>query len=37
MPPKPKEVSKKPPPPIVRPPISDSSLVYVPEDAIEGI
>lgn len=39
MPPKPdkKEMAKKPPPQIARPPISESSLVYIPEDAIEGI
>lgn len=37
MPPKSKEVSKKPPPAVIRPAISDSSLIYVPADAIEGI
>ncbi|KAL0848975.1 hypothetical protein ABMA28_013361 [Loxostege sticticalis] len=36
MPPKPKEVPKKPPPQVARPPISESSLLYVPDDAIEG-
>ncbi|XP_072936598.1 uncharacterized protein [Epargyreus clarus] len=36
MPPKPKEVVKKPPPPVLRPEISDASLNYVPEDAIDG-
>lgn len=35
MPPKPKD-AKKPSPPVNRPAISDSSLVYVPEDAVEG-
>ncbi|XP_075991486.1 uncharacterized protein LOC142986750 [Anticarsia gemmatalis] len=32
----PKEAPKKPQPTVVRLPISDSSLVYVPEDVIEG-
>lgn len=36
MPPKPKEAVKKPALQIARPPISDSSLLFVPEDAIEG-
>lgn len=36
MPPKPKESVKKPAPQIARPPISDSSLLYIPEDVIEG-
>ncbi|CAH0404662.1 unnamed protein product [Chilo suppressalis] len=37
MPPKVKEaVPKKPPPPVIRPPISESSLVHVPDDAVEG-
>ncbi|XP_063839264.1 uncharacterized protein LOC135088346 [Ostrinia nubilalis] len=37
MPPKPaKDVPKKPPPQVARPPISDSSLMYIPDDAIEG-
>lgn len=33
----PKEAVKKPGPQIVRPPISDSSLLHIPEDVIEGI
>lgn len=36
MPPKAKEVTKKAPPPIIRPAISDSSFLYIPDDAIEG-
>lgn len=36
MPPKPKETAKKPPPAVVRPNISDATLNFVPEDAIEG-
>lgn len=39
MPPKPekKEAPKKPPPAIIRPPISDSSLLYISEGVVEGI
>lgn len=36
MPPKPKEMPKKPPPQVARPPISDSSLIYTPDDVVEG-
>lgn len=39
MPPKPKDdkgAPKKAAPPVIRPPISDSDLMYVPMDAIEG-
>lgn len=37
MPPKSKETAKKPAPQIVRPPISDASLFFVPEDVVEGV
>ncbi|XP_045511050.1 uncharacterized protein LOC123705971 [Colias croceus] len=36
MPPKPKETVKKPTPQVARPNVSDASLNYVPEDAVEG-
>lgn len=36
MPPKPKEVVKKLPPAVIRPDISNASLNYVPDDAVEG-
>ncbi|KAM3962734.1 uncharacterized protein ACR2FA_003115 [Aphomia sociella] len=36
MPPKAKETAKKPTPQVARPAISDSSLLYVPYDAVEG-
>lgn len=32
----PKETPKKMSPPVNRPPISTSSLIYVPEAAVEG-
>ncbi|KAG6443996.1 hypothetical protein O3G_MSEX003177 [Manduca sexta] len=36
MPPKPKETVKKPTPQIARPAISNATLLYIPEDVVEG-